>query len=109
MDLAGTDAQEEDDQTLQHSAFEVLRDMPNPASDRVQKAQAARGVDPQQLVLQGVRAELCSWSCCSILCATVTGCYFCCRAPAGRLLPIRERGGQGISAATLGCLPSLLG
>eukprot|EP00891_Asterochloris_glomerata_P007571 jgi/Astpho2/7571/Aster-02477 len=52
MDLAGTDAQEEDDQTLQHSAFEVLRDMPNPASDRVQKAQAARGVDPQQLVLQ---------------------------------------------------------
>ncbi len=58
---------------LQHSAFEVLRDMPNPASDRVQKAQAARGADPQQLVLQGARAELCSWSCCSI---PVRYCYW---------------------------------
>ena len=66
MDMSGVDAQEEEDQALQHSGFEVLRDMPNPASDRVQKAQIARGADPQQLALQGVVAKLCSHSCCGM-------------------------------------------
>ena len=58
--------QEQEAQALQHSAFEVLRDMPNPTSDRVQKAQVAKDADPQRLLLQGLLAQLC--------CNTV----FCC-------------------------------
>ena len=73
MNMSGADAQEEEDQAPQHSAFEVLRDMPNSASDRVHKAQMARGADAQQLVLQGLLAKLCSQSCyVAYLSATVT-------------------------------------
>ena len=64
MDMSGSSVQEEEAQSLQHSAFEVLRDMPNPTSDRVQKAQAAKDADPQRLLLQGLLAQLCCAACC---------------------------------------------